>query len=105
MGRKSKTGLPRHVMAKRLKNDTIAYYWNAPPRARQMPRYLRSLPLGIDRTQAEQAANNLNAVFDRYWRGHRGYWLRGHPERVRALLDIPNGFLSSVENKTAILSE
>jgi hypothetical protein len=97
MGFKSKSGLPRHVEAKSLADGLPAYYWRVPPVARITGQPC-SIPLGRDRGKAAQAADELNAAFDRAW--SRG--------EVRELLGIPNGFLSIVEragNKTAKLSE
>jgi hypothetical protein len=82
MGRKSTTGLPRHVMS----DGGIVYYWTVPPRAR-IPGCPVSAALGRDLAKARQTADDLNTALDRGWR-------RGE---VRDLLGIPNGFLSSVE--------
>jgi hypothetical protein len=86
MGFKSKNNLPRHVEAKRLADDGLAYYWRVPPVAR-VPACPSCAPLGRDLNRAKQTAEELNAAFDRAWR-------RGE---VRELLAIPNGYLSSID--------
>jgi hypothetical protein len=82
MSRKSKSGLPRHVSAKQIK-DGIAYYWTPPTWARPAPMVARlSVALGRDLAEAAAKAEVLNGGFD--------HWTR------RALGIVPNGYLSNV---------
>ncbi len=92
---KTKHGLPRYVLTKRLSDGGVAYYWN--PKSKSLRKLPKARPLGRDLTKAVEKAEALNAKLDRAGRGYRGCYAHGHPERVRALLDIPNGFRSSVD--------
>jgi len=48
----------KHVIAKRLKDGTVAYYWNAPPWFRQLHNDIpASLPLGDDLKEAKETIN------------------------------------------------
>jgi hypothetical protein len=91
---KTKHGLPRYVLAKRLADGGIAYYWN--PKSKSLRKLPKARPLGRDLAKAVERATALNAKLDRAGRSHRGCYAHGHGERVRALLDIPSGFRSSI---------
>jgi hypothetical protein len=61
----TKRGLPRHVLAKPLKDGTTAYYWNSPPWARDLPGAPAARALGSDLLPVVETAATLNA--DRPW--------------------------------------
>jgi hypothetical protein len=92
---KTKHGLPRHVLVKLLKGGDVAYYWNPPPRARNLPGAPKATALGSDLTRATEAGATLNAKLDRAARGHRSHSMR------RQLRIVRNGFLSSVDENRA----
>jgi hypothetical protein len=62
----------RHITAKTLRSGKVAYYWTAPPIWRALPGCPSSKALGTDQARAAHIAADLNAHFDRQWRGHRG---------------------------------
>jgi len=67
MSRKSKSGLPRHVSAKQIK-DGIAYYWTPPTWARRTYGCPPSVALGRDLAEAAAQAEVLNGGFDHWTR-------------------------------------
>jgi hypothetical protein len=79
----------KHVIAKRLKDGTVAYYWNAPPWFRQLHNDIpASLPLGDDLKEAKETINALNASVEKSRRAQRKLKWNARVKEVRKGLGI-----------------
>jgi hypothetical protein len=88
----TKRGLPRHVLAKPLKDGATAYYWNSPPRARDLPGAPAARALGSDLLPVVEMAATLRPARPtgawtpqpRYALGasHSVKWVSFHLKRV-----------------------
>jgi hypothetical protein len=68
--RKKPAGWPKLMRSKRLKNGTIAYYWDSPTWAKKKGCAFTSAALGTDFVSAKQRCDDiLNPQFDAWLAG------------------------------------